>query len=122
MPNGAQQHVVVDWLRQELDSSRLHGLDCHRNVAITSDEDDWHINPIDDELLQIETIEVRKRNVKYQAARNKDSWAGEEFLCGRECLWLPACGADQQFQRLAHRDAVVNHEHDWCGVRHGRWP
>jgi hypothetical protein len=61
VPDGAQQHVVAEWLRQELDSSRLHGLDRHRNVAVTRDEDDRHVHPIDsDALLQIETIEVRR--------------------------------------------------------------
>src|ERR1700737_3059459 len=117
----AQQRVPAEWLCQEIDSSRLHGLDRHRHVAVTRDEDDRHVNPIDsDALLQIETTEVWKSNVKYQAARSQDSWASEEFLCGRECLRLPACGADQQFQRFAHRDVVVNNEHDWCSVRHRR--
>jgi hypothetical protein len=102
-----QQHVVAEWLRQELDSSRLHGLDRHRHVAETGDQDDRHVNPIhSDALLQIKTIEVRKRNVKYQAARNNDSWARQEFPRRRECLRLPACVADQQFQRFAHRDVV----------------
>ena len=120
VPDGAQQHLVAEWLGQELDRSRLHGLDRHRHVAVTGDEDDRHVNPIGgDALLQIETVEVRKSNVKHQAARSKDSWAGQEFLRGRECLRLPACAADQQFQRFAHRDVVVNNEHDWRGVRHG---
>ena len=69
-----KQHVIVEWLRQELDRSRLHGLDRHRHVAVARDEDDRHVNPIGgDALLQFETIEVRKINVKYQAARNEDS-------------------------------------------------
>src|SRR6266851_6574317 len=105
--DGAQQHVVAEWLHQELDSSRLHGLDRHRNVAVTRDEDDWHVHPIDsDALLQIETIEARKIDVKHQAARSKDSWAREEFLCGRKCLRLPASAADQRLQRFAHRHVV----------------
>lgn len=29
-----QQHFVAEWLRQELHSPRLHGLDCHRHVAV----------------------------------------------------------------------------------------
>jgi hypothetical protein len=121
VPDGAQQHLVAEWLGQELDRSRLHGLDRHRHVAVARDEDDGHVDPIgSDAFLQIETIEVRKRNVKYQAARGKESWAGEEFLCGGESLRLPACAADQQFQRFAHRDVVVNNEHDWCSVRHRR--
>ena len=95
LTDGAQQHVVAEWLRQELDSSRLHSLDCHGHVTVTRDENDRHVNSIDgDALLQIETIEVRKTNVKYEAARSNDSWTGEEFLRGREGLRLPASAAD----------------------------
>src|SRR5438132_492022 len=118
--DGTQQHIIAEWLRQELDSARLHGLDGHRYVTVTRNKDDRHVDPIaDDAFLQIETIETRKRNVKYEAARNKDSWAVEKFLCGREYFRLPAFAANQQLQRLAYGDVVVNHEHDWCAVRHG---
>src|ERR1700682_4561446 len=94
VPDGTQKCVVAERFRQELDGSRLHGPDRHWHVAVTRDEDDRHVNPIDrDASLKIETIEVGKSNVKYQAARRKDSRASEEFLCGRECLRLPACEA-----------------------------
>src|ERR1700688_2509065 len=87
VPDRVQQHVVAEWLRQELDSARLHGLHRHRHVTVTGDEDDRHVNPIDSNaLLQIETIEVRKSNVKDQAARSQDSWARQEFLSGRKRL------------------------------------
>src|SRR5712664_2500443 len=118
--DGTQQHVIAEWLRQELDSARLHGLDGHRYVTVTRNEDDRHVGPIaGDAFLQIETIETWKRNVKYEAARNKDSWAAEKFLRGREYFRLPAFAANQQLQRLAYGDVVVNDEHDWCAVRHG---
>ncbi len=32
-----------------------------------------------DLLLQVETIETRKRNVQHKAARNQDSRSGKEF-------------------------------------------
>jgi hypothetical protein len=69
VPDGAQQRVVAEGLRQELDGSRLHGPDSHWYVAETGDEDDGHIAAFGgDALLQIETIQVRKSHVKYQAA------------------------------------------------------
>jgi hypothetical protein len=37
VPDGAQYHFVAEWLRQELDSSPLHGLDGHRHVAVTGE-------------------------------------------------------------------------------------
>ena len=117
--DGAHKHVTGQWLRQELDCSRLHGPDRHRHIAVARDEDDGHVNPVrSDALLQFETIKVRKTQVEYQAARGSDPWAVQKLLRGRECLWLPACGVDQQFQRLAHRDVVVNDEYDRRGVQH----
>src|SRR5205807_1898196 len=49
-----QQYVSAKWLRQELDSSGLHGLDGHRHVTITRDENDGHVRAIEDALLQIQ--------------------------------------------------------------------
>jgi hypothetical protein len=93
--------------------------DGHWYVTVTRNEDDRHVDPIaGDAFLQIQTIEAWKRNVKYEAGRNatrnKDSWAAEKFLCGREYFRLPAFAANQQLQRLAYGHVVVNHEHDWC--------
>ena len=85
-----QQQLIVDWLRQEIDSSRLQSPDCRRHIAVRRDEDDRHFNSIGDALLQIETIEIWKSNVQYQAAWSQYSWAGQEFLCAREDFRLPA--------------------------------
>src|SRR6266481_3683375 len=38
--DGTQQHFVAEWLRQELDSARFHGLDGHRYVTGTRNKDD----------------------------------------------------------------------------------
>jgi hypothetical protein len=57
--------TTAERFRQELDGARLHGLD-RRHVAVTRDEDDRHVNPVDgNALLQFETIDVRKSHVKY---------------------------------------------------------
>jgi hypothetical protein len=65
MADCAQQHVTVAWLCQEFGSSCLHRPDCRSYVVVPRAEDDRHVNSISDALLQIETIEIRKRNVKY---------------------------------------------------------
>src|SRR5438445_681782 len=44
--DGTQQHIIAEWLRQELDSARLHGLDGHRYVTVTRNKDDRHVDPI----------------------------------------------------------------------------
>jgi len=120
MPNGLQKHIVVEWLGQELRSARLHGLHRHRHITVSRDKDDWHVVAIDgDALLQLAAVKGRKRNVEYEAARNKHSRASEKHLCRLECLGLPPLGADEQLERSAHRDVIVDNEHDWRGVRLG---
>ncbi len=119
IPNGAHQCVVAERLRQDLGRPRFHRLDRHRDVAVTGDEDDRHVRPLGgDTFLQIEAVQARKRHVKHQAAWRSDSWTGKEFLRGRECLRLPADAADQQLQRFAYRNVVVDDEHDRCRIWH----
>ena len=71
--DGMQQHIAPEWLGQELHCASLHRPHCGRHVAVTRDEDDRDIRPIDNALLEIETIEVGKRHIENQAARNLDA-------------------------------------------------
>ena len=41
----AQQHVIIEGLRQEFDSPGFHGLDRHGHIAVAGDEDDGHSRP-----------------------------------------------------------------------------
>ena len=88
--------------------------------VVARDEDDRHVKAVESEaLLELETSEVRKVDVKDHATRaGLDRWVSQELLCRRECLRLPTSGLDQQFQRFSHRDVVVNDEHGWSGIRH----
>src|SRR5260370_31451564 len=96
IPDRGQQDLIAEWLRQELVGSRLHRLHTHWHVAVCRDEDERHLRALrSDAPLQIQAVQVRKRHVQYQTTRPKGSWASEEFLGGRECLWLPARAADQ---------------------------
>ena len=45
--------------------------------------------------------------------------AGQELPCRREGFGSPARVLDQQLQRFAHRDVVVDDEDNGCGIRHG---
>src|SRR5881396_2323219 len=90
LADGAQQDVVAEWLRQELDSSPLHRLDRHRHVSVACDEDDGHIWTLRrDALLYVEAINTRKPHVEHEAARREDARTREEFLCGLKGLGLP---------------------------------
>src|SRR5579863_6751616 len=94
-PDGAQQRIFTEWLRQEFDSPGLHGLDRHGHVPVAGNEDDRHIRPFDsDAFLYLETIESWKRKIQHQTARNESSWTGKEFLAGTENLRPPAFAAD----------------------------
>ena len=113
------QGVASARLRKELDCSCLHCAHRHGDVAVAGDEDDRHVIPIgDDTPLQIEPVEIRKCNVKYQATRTKDPWVREEFPCGREDFRLPAGAEDKGFQGVSRRDVGVDREHDRSHVRH----
>ena len=47
------------------------------DVAVARDEDDRHIDSIrSDTLLQVETVEIRKNNVKDKTTRGEDAWTG----------------------------------------------
>src|SRR4029077_2509448 len=59
-----------------------------------------------------------KRHVEHQAAWDGGAWAGQKLQCRCERLGLPACGFDQQLQRFAHGDVVVNDEDDGRDSRH----
>ena len=118
--NGLQQHIVVERLGQELDGSSLHRLHAHRHVTMAGDEDDRHIRSLGELLLQLETVEPWKRYVEHQATRNSGANARQEFRRRGERFGLPACGADEQLQRFAHGDVVINDEDNRRDVRHGK--
>ena len=84
---------------------------------MTGDEDDRHIRPIDDALLDIGTVEVWKPHIKDQAARSNSAGALEEFLGRGECLRSPTIRAEQQLERFAHGYIIVDNEHDRRAVR-----
>ncbi len=86
---------------------------------MTRDEDDGHVRPVGEPSLQLETVETGQRHVQHQAARTSRARMVEKPLRGLEHLRLPTGGFQQQFQRLSHRDIVVDDEHDTFDIRHG---
>src|SRR6266480_1091682 len=90
LADGAQQDVVAEWLRQELDSSPLHRLDGHRHVSVACDEDDGHIGTLRrDAILYVEGNKTRKPDVEHEADRDEVARKREEFLRGFKGLGLP---------------------------------
>jgi hypothetical protein len=72
-----------------------------------------------DTLLQIETIEPRKRNVQYQATWNSYGWTAEKILRGNERLHIEALMAKQEFERFANGDVVIDDENNRRALWHG---
>ena len=110
MTDGIEQHGVLERLHQELDRAGFHRLDAHRHIAVAGDEDDRHLRPFGELLLEIETVESGQRHVEHEAARNGDARMGQKVLCRREQHRLPPGVLDQQLQRFAHRHVVIDDE------------
>jgi hypothetical protein len=119
VPDRTEYYFISEWLGQKLDRSRLHGLNSHRDITETGDENDLHVDPVARYTpLQFETIQVGQIDIEYQATRYAGSWAREKLLCRRKGLRLPPLGLYQQLQRLADRYVVVNYEYEWGGLQH----
>ncbi len=61
-------------------------------------------------------------HVEHQAARRNRPRARQKFLRGGADLGPPARASDQRLQRFAHRNIVVDDEHDGGDARHGAGP
>src|SRR5271156_131305 len=68
--NRIQQVLVLEGLSQELHRTRFHGLHRHRNISMTSDEDDGNADAGISQLpLKIQTIDSRKSHVENKTTR-----------------------------------------------------
>jgi hypothetical protein len=106
--------------RQELDRSGFRGPNARRYVTMAGDKDDRHVCAIaGNALLKLETIEVRQAHVEYQTARAGRSRPREKLLRGSEYFRLPAGVIEEELERLAYRNVVINNENDGCKGCHG---
>jgi hypothetical protein len=77
-------------------------------VAMAREKDNRRVTTFGSEaLLEFETIQVRRRYIKDETARNGGSRTGEEFVCGCERLRLATSGADQQLDPT-HTKVSIN--------------
>src|SRR5262249_432769 len=91
------------------------GLYHHLEPTLTREEDDRHLGPAGDELLQVEAAEAGKYYVEHHAARGTDARLVQELRGRRERLRLPTTAVDQDLQGLAHGRVAVDDEHDGSG-------
>jgi len=72
------------------------------------EKDNRHVTAFGSEaLLEVEIIQVRRRYIKDETARNGRSRTGAEFVRGCERLRLPTSGADQQLD-TTHTKVSIN--------------
>src|SRR5688572_24761459 len=103
--------LVAERLLDEIDRARLHGLHCHRHVAVTGDEDDRQDRMLFVELLlQLQSRHAGHADVEHQAARAILAVRVEKLLRRAERLHRVSDRAQQQFQRIADCSIVVHHE------------
>ena len=70
-------------------------------------------NPIGgDAFLQVESVQVGKVDVEDETPRHVHAWPREELRRGGERFASKPDGVDQELQRFAHRDVVVDDEYD----------
>jgi hypothetical protein len=105
-----EQYGIAEGLRQKFNRSRLHRLHRRRHVAVAGDEDDRHFDAIGETLLDVETMEIGKSHIEDQTMRHVNARMREELVRGSKRLGVPAGRANQQLERLADRDIVVEHK------------
>src|SRR5215470_17235291 len=89
-----QNDFAPERLGQEFEGSCLHRLNRGRYIAVASNENDGHIDPIHHSFLHIETAQVRKLNIQNQTARSRDSRTSQEIFGRSESLSSPTGATD----------------------------
>src|ERR1043166_1629790 len=80
--NCVQQILFTYGFCEELNRSRLHGLDGHRDIAVAGNEDDGHFYLRLGQLkLKVETAQARQAHVQYQATDLVCNFGGQK-ICG----------------------------------------
>ncbi len=79
LTNGVKKFLVPTGLGQELDSSRLHGLHAHWNIAVAGYEYDRHVRSrLRQFTLELESAKPRQSDIEHEAASNVRALTLEE--------------------------------------------
>src|SRR5262249_27565666 len=100
--DGIQEILLTKRLGQKLNSSGLHGLDRHGNVAVAGNKDDWDIDVgVSKFCLKIQSTHSGQPDIEHQPTRNVWKLARKKF---RRCcirLNLQAHRSKKSRERLA---------------------
>ena len=120
VPNGVEQVLVAEGLRQKLDGAGFHGPDRHGNVAVAGEEDDGQRRVRVGELaLEIQPAQPRQAHVEHEASRRVGAPGTHERLSAGEDLDEEPDGGDESPEAVADGRVVVDDEDDGRIRRHG---
>jgi hypothetical protein len=110
--NRIQQVLIQEGLSKEFHRAGLHGLHRHRNISVTSDEDDGNPDAGFSQLpLKIQTANLREFDVQDKTTWSVWTLTAQELLCCLEGLGLQALRLEQAFNGRTNQIVVINDEY-----------
>jgi hypothetical protein len=85
---------------------------------VGGDEDDWKVvGRAFDRALELKAADVRHADIEYEARCRVRRWARKKLASGCEALDAVTRGAEQRYERLAHRKVIIDHKYDRVPLR-----
>src|SRR5258708_5595467 len=110
--NRIQQVLVPEGLSQKLHSAGFHSLHRHRNISMTSDEDDGNPDAGFSQLpLKIQTANLREFDVQDKTTWSVRALTAQELLRRPEGLGLQAHRLQQALNGRTNQIVVINDEY-----------
>ena len=110
--DGVEQRLVPDRLGQEIDGAGLHRLHCHRDVAVTGEEDNrLRVVCRGEMLLEIETARPRHADIEHQAARPIGEFRLEHLTRRAEAGRVDPHRKQELLDRRADGRIIVDDQH-----------
>jgi hypothetical protein len=116
--NRVEQILVPEWLGEELNRTRLHGPDRHRNVGMCREKDDWNTCfPFFQFVLKVQAANAGESHIKNEATGTVTVRTRQELLCCSERLRRQADRLQQFLERLTHVSIIIDNEYGWHILR-----
>src|SRR5215472_11284711 len=110
--DGVEHVLITKGLRQEIDGTRLHGLDRHRNVAMPGHEYDRDLTIGPGKLgLKFQTAHAGQAHIQDDTGLDLRGFSLQERGRRVEELRLKTDRSEQCPERFPHRWIVVDHQH-----------
>src|SRR6202034_4545176 len=98
-----EHYLLAEGFGQEIGRASLHSLDCHRDIAVPSHEDDWNMNCcLFQHDLKVQAAHSWQPDVQDHAARNIRKISLEKFRSRVERFDPQAHRFEKIFERPAN--------------------